>query len=213
MKKSIVIIAGLLILAWAMGGRPLPFLGKQEELAATSPPTVVDQIEQKFAATKHSPNEEPQKAPEQEESSMAPFNLISPASFFPDAKVISSVWIDGKRPDEKILIKTVETDMKYSFVRVEEVYKGSGADRSLIDQAAMIANQVLIQRPDDISDENFLAGLRAAGAIESKPMQSAFLVTFEAKPEDPQALESYVARLRQVLGKEIVIEPNYVRKI
>jgi len=210
MKKSIVFIAGLLILAWAMGGRPLPFQKPQvERLASKDSNLVVDEVEQKSSATEAPKASEPE---EESEASVSPSSIISPSSFFPDAKVISSVWVEGNKPDEKILIKTVETEMKYSFVRIEEVYKGSGSEGSMIDQAAMIANQVLIQNPG-VSEEIFAAGLKAAGAIETKSLQSATLVTFEARPEDPQALESYIARLRQVLGKEIVIEPNYVRKI
>lgn len=132
--------------------------------------------------------------------------------FFPRAKVISSITLPGKKVGEVLVIKTLETDLKQPFVRVEETYIGEGPTRQMVDQAAMIANQILVRRPKDVLEADFVTILEKAGAIALKKMTSGYLVTFQARPEDPQALDSYMEKVR-TLAPATLIEPNYVRKI
>jgi hypothetical protein len=215
MKKSILFFVGVLLLGCFVVWKK-PFL--------SDPAPVAEAVnhEYRFSASDdvavHSAVQEKKQEPPQEEAfkvepHVEPSAVAVPPEYFPGAPVIATVTLEGKKTGETIVLKTVETDLKQPYVRIEETYRGTGKDRHLIDQAAMVANQVLVRKPAEATEEDFLEVVRGAGATDLKKMSSSYLVTFPARPEDPQALDAFMERLRLASQGKIVMEPNYVRKI
>jgi hypothetical protein len=111
------------------------------------------------------------------------------------------------------VIKTVETSRKERYIRVEETYTGGAINAAgLVRESAMVANQLLTQRPEAMAEESFVRILGETGAAEIKKIGDAFLVTFRAEPENPRALDGYIAKLKAALGSAVV-EPNYIRHL
>lgn len=132
---------------------------------------------------------------------------------FAEAPVISSVTEYGPEPGQETVSRVVETSMKLPFVKIREIYEERDGKRILVDQRAMVANQLMLQRPAGVPEEDFFAALRSAGAKEIKPVADAVVVTFESRPHDPKALDDALSRVRAALGVDVVIEPNYIRKL
>lgn len=154
-----------------------------------------------------------EEAPKQTEQEKAIVTPVVPNRYFPGAKEWSRMERRENNGDLRV-IKTVETHMKEPFVRVEEVYRGGAvAEKNLTGQAAMVANQLLIALPDGVEEERLLAALRIAGAIDVKRAGEDYLATFPARPEDPAALEEFRERVISSADFELVIEPNYIRKL
>jgi hypothetical protein len=151
--------------------------------------------------------EEQQKETVQEES-----NIVAPKRYFPGAKVLSRIEIPSANGEIRVL-KTVETNLKEPYVVVEELFQGSTVAANLIDQSAMVANQLLVAQPEGIEVERLFLALRSAGAVEIHKSGDNFLATFAALPDDPRALEQFKERLLASADFELVIEPNYIRKI
>lgn len=205
MKKGLLFFVGVLLLV-CLASWKKPFF--------VSPPREAQKVEHDFRAPSSQGFAIPQLPQAAEPAS--PVKSEEPPrmqqEFFPRAKVISSITLPGKKAGQVLVIKTLETDLKQPFVRVEETYVGEGSSRQMVDQAAMIANQILVKRPNELPEGEFVSILEKAGAIALKKMSSGYLVTFQARPEDPQALDSYMGKVR-ALSPGIFIEPNYVRKI
>lgn len=138
---------------------------------------------------------------------------VLPGAYFPQSKVISSIELEGKRKGETRRLKVVETSLKQPFVLIEETYLGQGIDKQLIDQSAMVANQVLLRLPEDLSEKEFSDLLTEAGAVAVQPAGYSVLATFTARPEEPLALEAFIAKVKELSLVEVVIEPNYLRQI
>lgn len=138
---------------------------------------------------------------------------VLPSGFFPNAEVISSVEIAGDSPDESKIIKVVETKMEQPYVRIVETFVGRGPSKQLVGQAAMVANQVLLGIPNGINEGAFVEILVQAGAEDVRKVGAGLLATFTARPEDPLALDAFIAKVREVSKVDVVIEPNYLRKI
>jgi hypothetical protein len=138
---------------------------------------------------------------------------VAPAKLFPHARVVAQVEVAGERPGEVRVIKTVETNRKERYIRVEETYTGGAINAAgLVRESAMVANQLLTQRPEAMAEESFVRILSETGAAEIKKIGDAFLVTFHAEPENPRALDAYIARIKAALGSAVV-EPNYIRHL
>lgn len=139
-------------------------------------------------------------------------NMVAPSSYFPHAKIVSLV--EEKLSDGTVrVLKTVETTMKEPYVRIVEIYKGSRDEANRVDQVAMVANQLLLQLPQGMTEQKFYEGLVSAGASHVKKVGEDFLATFSAQPENPRALDEFMARVKKAVGTEVVVEPNYVRKM
>jgi hypothetical protein len=139
-------------------------------------------------------------------------NLL-PKRFFPESPVVS-VLESSTANGEILVVKTVETKREQPFVRIEETYRiGAGGQRELVDQVAMVSNQLLVDRPEAISEKDFFSLLQTAGAQSMKKTGLAYLITFPAEPSNPKALESFREKVLAVSGGAIVVEPNYIRRI
>jgi hypothetical protein len=140
---------------------------------------------------------------------------VRPSAYFPGARVLSSVTVEGRHRGEVLVIKTVETEMNEPYVRIEETYReaAGGAGRELVNQAAMVANQILVSRPQGVDEQTFVNVLFSAGAVDVKKRGAGYLATFPAAPEDPRALDSFIERVRESSGVALVIEPNYIRRL
>ena len=137
---------------------------------------------------------------------------VLPRLYFPDAKVIARHVSEPDAEGRVRVTKTVEAREK--LVRIDEVYEGGSADPDhLMDQVAMVANEVLAQRPDSMGEAEFLSLLERVGALKVKKTGAAFLVTFTAEPRDPRAVESFRERLSAELPPGAVVEPNYIRRL
>lgn len=138
--------------------------------------------------------------------------IVAPRRFFPEAKVVARVE-ERAAGGEFRVIKTVETGMSEPYVVVEELFRGGESPENLVEQTAMVANQLLVAPPEGVGDERLLAALRKAGAVEIKKVGASYLATFPAFPDDPRALDKFKERLVASADFEPVIEPNYIRKI
>jgi hypothetical protein len=136
-------------------------------------------------------------------------------SFFPSSRVVASVTEPAGADGRQRVIETVETSMRERFVRVERVLSPAADGGSHVtSEVAMVANQLMLQKPSQMADYIFVEMLGRAGALNVKELgEGAFLATFEAQPADPRALDSHVAKVQELAGVEITVEPNYIRKI
>lgn len=151
---------------------------------------------------------------EEEETSEAGKAGEAP-SFFPSARVVASVTEPAGADGRQRVIETVETTMRERFVRVERVLSPAADGGSHVtSEVAMVANQLMLQKPSQMADYVFVEMLGRAGALNVKELgEGAFLATFEAQPADPRALDTNVAKVQELAGVEITVEPNYIRKI
>jgi len=135
--------------------------------------------------------------------------------FFPKAKVIASVSDPERDDGSHRVIENVETAMRNQLVRVERILQPSSDGGSrVVEEVAMVANQLLLQKPYGMAAYIFLDMLSQAGALEVKELEgNAYLATFDAQPGNPRALDSYTARVQELAGVEIAVEPNYLSKI
>jgi len=132
---------------------------------------------------------------------------------FADAPVVSSMVEYGPEPGQETTTRIVETKMKHPFVKIREIYEEREGTRVLVAQTAMVANQLMLQRPAGVNEQEFLSALRSAGAKELRPAGDAVVATFEARPHDPKALDDALAKVREALGAEVTIEYNYIRRL
>lgn len=139
---------------------------------------------------------------------------LPPSRFFPNAKVVARVREPAGANGVERVIDTVETKMHQPYVRVERILspRKAGGQR-VTREVAMVANQLLLQKPESVSGADFARMLARAGASEVKPIGDTYLATFAAEPRDPRALDTYVSRVREVAGADVTVEPNYIRKL
>ena len=119
------------------------------------------------------------------------------------------------RGEGERVVETLETNMKQPYVRIERIFK-KNLDGKLLAQGevAMVANQVMLQRPETLEPQAMDKILREAGAREVRDLgNDSFLATFDARPEDPLALDGYLKQVKEVAGADVPVEPNYIRKL
>lgn len=142
-----------------------------------------------------------------------PLPAVTPRLLWPNARVISRVEMEPDAQGRVKVIKTVETRMKQKYVRIEETYvNGRVESANLVQQNAMVANQILAQKPRAMGEERFVQILGESGAHEIKKIGDNFLVTFTAQPQNPQALDSFLTRVKAAVSG-LVVEPNYIRRL
>lgn len=169
-------------------------------------------------AAENRASEEAEAATAAPEASALPM-VVLPAQgsgdsgYFPGASVVASTEELSDEEGEVRVVKTLETDLSERFVRLVETYRKEGEDRVLERQEAMVANQLLLRKPDGAAEDEFLAGLQQAGALEVKVVGGGYLATFESRPGEPNALNLFRERVREVLGTSVVVEPNYIRQL
>jgi hypothetical protein len=136
-------------------------------------------------------------------------------TFFPRARVIAEVADPVDAQGRQRVIETVETSMKEPYVRVERTFvkKAKGGRHQVGGEVAMVSNQLLLEKPDSLDKASFETMLRQAGAKEVTEIGEAFLATFAAEPTDPRALDSFMSRVKEVAGADVMVEPNYLRKL
>lgn len=136
-------------------------------------------------------------------------------SFLPQARVIASVTGPEASDGRRVLVQTVETNMNDRYVRVERVIAPTlSGGTQVLEETAMVANQLLLVKPENMAAYDFLDMLGRAGAERVKELQGGgYLATFSADPSDPMALDTYKARVQELAGVEITVEPNYIRKL
>lgn len=202
MKRLILLLA--LVLAVAIGFRlssAPPEVGAQDSLsqvrATPAAPAAAAQMK------------EPSVAPAQDDAVVIP-------TFFPKAKVIAKVADPVDSRGRQRVIETVETSMKEPYVRVERTFRRSeaGKRRQVGGEVAMVANQLLLEKPDSVDKEAFETMLHKAGALGVAEIgEEAYLATFAADPTDPRALDTFMSRVKEVAGADVIVEPNYIRKM
>lgn len=143
----------------------------------------------------------------------APASQAFIPAFFPSSKVVATVTDPIDAQGRQRVLETVETNMKERYVRVVRTFSVAGGVRRLREEVSMVANQLLLEKPEGVDAEAFARQLRAAGALDVKAIGEAFLATFTSQPENPHALDSYVSRVKQVAGATVTVEPNYIRKL
>ena len=146
-----------------------------------------------------------QSPPTAQEAHMFTKNL------FTEGKIIAEQKI--QLDEETVqLIKIVETETRFPLVRVEEIYKGKGSQIS--QTAAMVANQLMLLKPESVTYAAFVEIIRDAGGVEVKKIsESVYLVTFRFSPRDALALDNALAKIRESSGGQIISEKNYIRKL
>lgn len=216
MKRKIILLLTALALVWVFWGNDsrqpasAPLQVEKKESAAVLP---VSQA--LMPAT---------EAPVQQESSRgevavgalpdaAALPAVAPRSIFSHAKLISRVESEPDEAGRVKVIKTLETNMKQRFVRLEETYvEGKAVLQNLVEQTAMVANQLLTQKPAAMAEERFVQLLGETGADEVRKVGDSFLVTYHAEPDNPLALDAYISRMKSAV-EGLVVEPNYIRRL
>ena len=136
---------------------------------------------------------------------------VDPAEvgYFPKARIISQVEAGGGREEEKHVIKIVETKMQQPYVRLEETYSG----KELVDQLAMVANELIVQKPEAMADTQFTDILARAGAVSVRRAGENFVAVFPADPDNPKSLDGFIRAIRAAAPTDFWIEPNFIRKL
>lgn len=208
---SMMLVAALYVLRLGHGHRPLEVWSENREASAES---AARMLAPGTGSALAAPGLETLAEVEQAQPSVVLPSQGAPGSaFFPEATVVAT-WASPVDEDgyHKV-VKTLETDLTHPFVRLVETYAVEGELEVLQSQVAMVANQLLLQRPENVSEAFFLSALQGAGAIEVRPVGAGYLATFEARPTEPNALDFFRDRVREAIGTEAVVEPNYIRKL
>jgi|GEM_PF-5213137 len=205
--KRIILLAGILFALTLIFRDQSRF--EKGEVTEVTEPTVLEKLQ-----AVPSLREEPlatevleETRASEEESQFAP-------AFFPESKVVASVRDDRSDGNQRV-IENVETSMRDKLVRVERVTEpmSDGSSR-VVQEVAMVANQLMLQKPAGMASYMFLDLLSQAGAVEVKELDGdAYLATFNAQPSNPRALETHVAKVQELAGVDISVEPNYIRKL
>ncbi|MGE3263429.1 MAG: hypothetical protein AB7K68_16750 [Bacteriovoracia bacterium] len=204
MKRKIILLAMALALGLVFWDMP-----RERQLASGPKVEAQDQI----TSVAHGPKAEPVEAAVAEAEEHGALPAIAPRLLFPAARVLSRLESAADSAGRVRVIKTVETAMRQKFVRVEEVYvEGKAESANLVEQNAMVANQLLAQKPAAMDEERFRRILEGTGASEIKKVGEGFLVTFQAEPENPLALDSFLSRVKSAVAG-LVVEPNYIRRL
>lgn len=207
MKRKIVIVAMALSLAYAFWQK-----GEKQEVSV-----ITDEVHTVNGSVKIQASAAPAEAGTRFEEAdggqgaKSPegeaLPVIAPRLFFPKAKVVSKEESPVDANGRTHVIKTLEE--RERLIRVEETYEAS----TLVDQIAMVANQVLAAKPDSLADDQFLGILERAGAQDVRRAGESYLVTFRAEPLNPHALEDFMAKLKTAFNGEAIVEPNYIRRL
>jgi hypothetical protein len=226
MKKMLVLlllVAGLAFAfrAWKGGDqRDLASLNEEAPAAAgeRAKETAAAPVAAPAVASVASAAEAPTSQDQLESRASAPVRpsaekFVEYKGMFADAPVISSMMEYGPEPGQETATRIVETKMKQPYVKIREIYEERNGARVLVDQQAMVANQLMLQRPAGVEESVFFEALRSAGAKELKTVGDAVVATFESRPHDPKALDDYLARVRELVGAEVTVEPNYIRRL
>lgn len=208
----------LLVLAVLLAFGVLLWPESEEKLAESTGADVVSAsasaLQRAPAITAEEKNRLDEQQAEQKENAAAveSSNVALPRRYFPEAKVLSRVEIPSANGELRVL-KTVETNMAEPYVVVEEVFQGAAKLENLIEQSAMVANQLLVAPVEGVTEERLVGAIQRAGAVDVKKSGDNFLATFPALPDDPRAVETFRQRLIASADFELTIEPNYIRKL
>lgn len=222
MKKLLLVLALVIVVVFVVsrGNTPAPTAGDEVSQKSSAPESESKPAPSGLAALW--PKKEaaaPSAAPavsqpvDEREAGSVSKREAPTAVYFPNAPIVSSITEDGPKPGQTTTTKTLETKLSPPFVRVEQTYAMKNGVNTLVEEKAMVSNQLLLKQPARVPQESFLSALRQAGASDTKIMGAAVLATFPARPEDPKALDDYLARVRGIVGPDVTIEPNYLRKI
>lgn len=206
--KRIILLAGILF-ALTLILRDQSQVGSGGEVAELKWPSAIEQLRSPAKSF-----EEPLATEVLEEEAVGEGAESVPA-FFPQSIVISSVRDPERDDGSQRVIENVETTMRDKLVRVERLVQplADGGSR-VVEEVAMVANQLMLQKPVGMASYMFLDLLSQAGAVEVKELDGdAFLATFRAQPDNPRALEAHSAKVQELAGVDITMEPNYIRKI
>ncbi len=206
--KRIILLAGILF-ALTLILRDQSEVGGSGEVAELKWPSAIEQLRSPAK------NFEEPLATEVLEEETAGAEAESVPAFFPQSIVISSVSDPERDDGSQRVIENVETTMRDKLVRVERLVQplADGGSR-VVEEVAMVANQLMLQKPVGMASYMFLDLLSQAGAVEVKELDGdAFLATFRAQPDNPRALEAHTAKVQELAGVDIAMEPNYIRKI
>jgi hypothetical protein len=138
--------------------------------------------------------------------------------FLPQAKVVASVVASVIEEEagggSQRVIENVATSTKDKLVRVEKILQPiSGGGTRVVSEAAMVANQLFLQKPSGMASYMFLDMLGRAGALRVEELdEGSYLATFRAEPENPLALDTYAAKVQELAGVDVAVEPNYISK-
>lgn len=109
-------------------------------------------------------------------------------------------------------IELLQTRFKYPNVRIVDRRKRDpNGEIIVIDQVAMVADHVLVQKAESLNDMDFRTVVRQAGAdILRQVNEKLYLVSFDGR--DVHALDRVLARLKES-GAALEPEPDFIRFI
>jgi hypothetical protein len=136
--------------------------------------------------------------------------LAARSLYFPHAPEVSRVEIP--RGEESEVRRIVKTELAEPYVEIRERYQQKNGQAVIVAQEAMVANQVLLPKPSEgVSEAS--AKLYSLGAVKVQEKGASLLVTFRGDPNDPLALEGFLAKVKSAFPEVAAIEPNYIRKL
>lgn len=136
--------------------------------------------------------------------------LAARSVYFPNAPEMSR-W-EKVTSEGKEIRRIVKTNLSQPYVEIRERIVTLEGQDIVVSQDAMVANQVLLPRPDgdwEITKQK----LFSLGAKNMQEKGSSILVTFESNPKNPRALEEFLQLVKQAFPQIPAVEPNYIRKL
>src|SRR5262249_9137388 len=117
----------------------------------------------------------------QQSAAPAPDTPFVPA-FFPTARIVARVTEPADARGRHRELETVETGMRERYVRVVRTVRiEPGGKRRISGEIAMVADQLMLEKPAFMDGSAFTKLLRKAGAIRIAALnEDAYLATFDA---------------------------------
>jgi autotransporter-associated beta strand protein len=132
---------------------------------------------------------------------------------YADCTVIDEITTPGVEPGRRVRVRVVKTDMKYPFVRVEDVWEVSvrGAER-LVSQTAMVADHVTVKVKAGTTEADLAAFAQAHGGTILRKLRTPgpglYIVKFDQAMVDtvPKALAAFGL----ADGPVVTATPDYI---
>lgn len=132
---------------------------------------------------------------------------------FRGAEIIASEEVESGKPGEVIHLELLKTNFAYPQILTTDKRRKNPATGKMIiaDQIAMVADHLLVEKSDKISDQEFQGLVKSSGCeILRQVSNSLYVVRFEIN-SDLHTLERFKAALNARGAGNVKAEPDYIR--
>lgn len=140
----------------------------------------------------------------------APLYLLSEQEKqqFPGASVIQASEVDGPNLGEKTRIRILKTDLKYPYIRTEEVVNTTSG--MLVRRSEMVADHLLVRLPAGENPEHFLNELDSDATGLERITNKDSLYRLQLASHDVATFTRVSSELQQKQISNLSVEPDYV---